>query len=163
MRRIMSEFLEIGEKSYYVWKNKSHPILIQFIEKYFDEKDLKEFLETGKINRLENVERSGEIKDKELEDHILFNAIVKIKEAGKFNINKLKGFWTEGFIRAVENADEYSKKALISELEKLDMKFWQHSNWKKITIEWIQENLSGLEVKLVMKYKERVIQSLSKK
>ena len=53
MRKIMAEFLEIGEKSYYVWKNKSHKQLINFIEKYFTEEDLREFLETGEIGFLE--------------------------------------------------------------------------------------------------------------
>lgn len=49
----MSQLLEISDKSYYVWKKKTHTKLIKLIENTFSEKDLEEFLETGKITRLE--------------------------------------------------------------------------------------------------------------
>lgn len=62
MRHIISELCDISDKSYYVWKNKSHSRLISLIEKYFSKDDLREFLETGKISRLEYTERINEIQ-----------------------------------------------------------------------------------------------------
>lgn len=53
MRKTISELCNIGEKSYYVWKNKSHTKLIALLEKYFSEEELQEFIETGKIEKLE--------------------------------------------------------------------------------------------------------------
>lgn len=50
----MSKFLGIGEKSYYVWKNKSHTELVKFLEQYFTEYELREYLDTGKMSKLEN-------------------------------------------------------------------------------------------------------------
>lgn len=64
-----SKLLEISEKSFYRWKNKNHKILIALIDKYFSEDDLIEFLETGKIKRLEKVE-----------DFNIENEIINIKK-----------------------------------------------------------------------------------
>lgn len=51
---VMSNLLEISENSYYRWKKKDHIKLITLIEKYFTTKDLEEFIEIGKISRIEN-------------------------------------------------------------------------------------------------------------
>lgn len=56
MRDIICELCGIGQKSYYVWKNKSHIELINLIEKYFAKEDLQEFLQTGKIQKLDYVD-----------------------------------------------------------------------------------------------------------
>ena len=67
----------ISEKSYYHWRRVSHPKLIQLLEKYFTEDDLTEFIETGKIERLEAKNR----KDIEYDDFILHIAVSKIINA----------------------------------------------------------------------------------
>jgi len=53
MRKIISNLCDISEKSYYVWKNKSHKKLINLLEKYFTKKDLEEFLLTQEISKFE--------------------------------------------------------------------------------------------------------------
>jgi len=53
MRNAVCELLEIGVKSYYVWKNKTHPTIVAFLEKYFKEEEIKELIETGEIKKLE--------------------------------------------------------------------------------------------------------------
>lgn len=53
---IYSKILEVSEKSYYRWKSKDHPILINLIEKYFSDDDLEEFFTTGKIKKFEEFE-----------------------------------------------------------------------------------------------------------
>ena len=55
LRATMSQLLEISEKSYYVWKSKTHTKLIKLIEDTFSEKDLKEYLSgpNGKISKFE--------------------------------------------------------------------------------------------------------------
>lgn len=49
----VSQLLGISKSSYYNWKNE-RPI-IQFLEKYFDEKELQEYILTGRIQKLENL------------------------------------------------------------------------------------------------------------
>lgn len=53
---IYSKILEVSEKSYYRWKSKDHPILINLLEKYFSDDELKEFLNTKKIQKFEQLE-----------------------------------------------------------------------------------------------------------
>lgn len=55
-RNVISKLCNISEKSYYVWKNKTHTKLITLLEKYFTKADLEEFLETGTIARLDTLE-----------------------------------------------------------------------------------------------------------
>ncbi|MDD5406979.1 MAG: hypothetical protein PHE73_08595 [Sulfurovaceae bacterium] len=57
MREIMSRLCNISDKSYYVWRKKSHIKLIMLIEKYFTKKDLEEFLSTGKISKYEGIKQ----------------------------------------------------------------------------------------------------------
>jgi len=56
MRDVICNICNIGQKSYYVWKNKTHTILIKLLEKYFNENELIEFLETGKIKKFESAD-----------------------------------------------------------------------------------------------------------
>ncbi|MGJ0312527.1 hypothetical protein [Aliarcobacter cryaerophilus] len=67
-----SKLLEVSEKSFYRWKSKDHKILINLIDKYFNEDDIKEFIENGKINRLENDDYKASNEDfkKEIIDTI---------------------------------------------------------------------------------------------
>lgn len=63
LRATMSQLLEISEKSYYVWKKKTHTKLIKLIEDTFSEKDLKEYLSSpnGKISKFELLEEQEEV------------------------------------------------------------------------------------------------------
>jgi len=51
MKNLIVQMLGISLKSYYNWKNSR--LIITFLEKYFSESELQEFLETKKIKRLE--------------------------------------------------------------------------------------------------------------
>lgn len=53
MKEEIKKILDISDKTYYNWKNQYRPI-ISLLEKYFTTKDLEEFIETGKISRIEN-------------------------------------------------------------------------------------------------------------
>lgn len=53
MRKVISELCGINERTYYVWKNKSHIKLVNLIEKYFTEQNLEEFITNGKIEKQE--------------------------------------------------------------------------------------------------------------
>ncbi len=68
MKELIKEILSISDKSFYNWKHEKRPI-ISFLQKYFKEDDLKEFLETGEILDLElflEYKKSKSNKDFEL-------------------------------------------------------------------------------------------------
>lgn len=55
MREVITKLLSFGsQNTYYQWKKQNRPI-IKFLEKYFSKEELEEFLNTGKINKLENL------------------------------------------------------------------------------------------------------------
>lgn len=53
MKKEICKILDVVEASYYNFKRQNRPI-IKLLEKYFNEDDLNEFLETGKITKLES-------------------------------------------------------------------------------------------------------------
>ncbi len=46
------KILDVSKNTYWNWKNQNRPI-ISLLDKYFSKEDLQEFLQTGKIERLE--------------------------------------------------------------------------------------------------------------
>lgn len=87
MRKVISELCGVNERSYYIWKNKTHPKLINLLELYFSEEEIKEFLDTNKIAKMEN------IINYEKKQNSLFNKIYVTKFSrndSKFNKNL---FW----------------------------------------------------------------------
>ena len=53
MRSTMSQLLEISEKSYYVWKKRTHTKLINLLESMYSKGDIDEYLMYGKISKFE--------------------------------------------------------------------------------------------------------------
>jgi hypothetical protein len=53
MQEEYCRLLDVSRNTYYVHKRENRPI-VALLEKYFTKEDLEEFLETGKISRLEN-------------------------------------------------------------------------------------------------------------
>jgi hypothetical protein len=55
MRKAISTLCGINERSYYVWKNKTHTKLINLLELYFTKEDIHEFIETNQISKMETL------------------------------------------------------------------------------------------------------------
>lgn len=53
MKEEIKKILDIADKTYYNWKNQNRPI-INFLENNFTEKDMREFLETGEIQKFKS-------------------------------------------------------------------------------------------------------------
>lgn len=68
----MSKLLEISEKSYYVWKKKTHTKLINLIEVNFSKEELDEYLKSGKISKFEL------LKEQELTSQYAANYYINI-------------------------------------------------------------------------------------
>ena len=91
MRDIICDICEIGEKSYYVWKNKSHKKLIELIEKYFTKEDLQEFLQTGKIKKYDIIKNYNYDELLELLNTDKKEDISSFEEYLIYNFNLKKG------------------------------------------------------------------------
>ena len=52
-RKLVSNLLGISEKSYYRWKEDR--AIFKLLEMYFSDKNIEEFLNTGKIQKFENI------------------------------------------------------------------------------------------------------------
>jgi hypothetical protein len=86
---IYSKILEVSEKSYYRWKAKDHKILIKLIEKYFADKELEEFLNTGRIEKFEIAQNNNYFINKSIKLYKMANSILPL-EAKKIFFEKLK-------------------------------------------------------------------------
>ncbi|WNY99939.1 hypothetical protein SUSP_002357 [Sulfurospirillum sp. 'SP'] len=104
MRDELCRLLEIGPKSYYVWKNKIHSKLISFLEMYLSEQDIKEFLEHGSIEKFEfaNLQDYG-------------NRVAEFVRL----LDKLRDFLYQDYIN-VTHTSYLEKKDDITDIEELD-------------------------------------------
>jgi hypothetical protein len=114
MRGIISKLIGISEKSYYVWKKKTHKDLISLLEKYFTNEDLEEFLETGEIRKFKDREVSLTLEER----------VEKIEE--EISWFKFKELWSwlyaahgEVVNWALANYRTLSKEQFYNELTKM--------------------------------------------
>ena len=91
----MSDLLEVSENSYFRWKAKDHPALISLIEKHFNDEEIVEFLNNGKIEQ-KNIsinkslfkkveEKANEygLSAKSYVEHLIINDIQSNKKVSK--------------------------------------------------------------------------------
>lgn len=165
MRKEIVKMLGNTEKSYYRWKEEGRPI-IAFLEKYFNQEDLEEFLKTGEVSRLES-DNSGveymlieyarynlKLKldtillnpmwidiSKKFPRKIFLDVIGEIKNSPKIDIQKYKS--KEYLIEKFE-----THKPVLDALNKRN---------KDLVIKLIRENLSNLECYVLIKYPEEIL------
>jgi len=91
----MSDLLEVSENSYFRWKAKDHTALINLIEKHFNDEEIVEFLNNGKIEQ-KNIsinkslfkkveEKANEygLSAKSYVEHLIINDIQSNKKVSK--------------------------------------------------------------------------------
>jgi len=69
-KETMAGIFSTAEGTYYKWKREKRPI-ISLLEKYFTKEDLVEFLETGKISKLEKPSENSYELDSVFEDYVI--------------------------------------------------------------------------------------------
>ncbi len=125
MKQAIKAILSISDKTYYNWKKEKRPI-ISFLEKYFTEEDLEEFLNTGKLEKLEYTQEIT--KDIYIHENIMIdNAIYTAKD-------KLKRFWGEKW-QEVRVGIKKNMKNIIAEI-KLNNENYTLENSKGILIHY---------------------------
>ncbi len=164
MKDAICQLLGISTASYYRWKEE-RPI-IAFLERYFRDKDLEEFLTTGKMTILE--ERGENYQDYLLIDYVKYNLKEKLNRI-LLNHSGLK--WLENiipkniFLKILKElsedpkieVDKYrSKEYLIQKIESYKVASINSLNKKKL-IGIIKNNLSNIECYVLIKYTEEFL------
>jgi len=128
MRDVICKICDIGEKSFYVWRNKSHKKLINLLTLYFTKKDLEEFLATGRIEKFDIINQNNFINQKIL--HKFF-----FEEYTNQRINlEFSDFLFPAFLKHIDNLiekeqEKYSKQKFVR------IKYFTKTNFYKFLIE----------------------------
>ena len=121
MKEAIKKVLSISDKSYYNYKEQRRPVIL-LLEKYFTKEDLNEFLETGKITKLENlpnfnkeVNRIVNKIEKRLIPNINVDDIMFIAKEFTFDLNRNIGYIADfrsftNWLRVHENLHRMRKK-----------------------------------------------------
>jgi len=159
------KMLGVSKNSYWNYKKQERPIIL-FLEKYFTENDLEEFLTTGKMTKLEEKEDS----------YLTFMLIDYVKYNLKEKLNKL--LFKTGVFNWLENiipkniflnilkeisedpkieVEKYrSKEYLIEKIESYKVASINSSN-KKQLVGIIKNNLSNIECYVLIKYADEFL------
>ncbi len=163
-KEIIEKFFETTEATYYRHKKQNRPV-IRFIEKYFTEEDLKEFLETGQINRLEENTISNtklEIYEGTLENHALYSAKYKLSDFFKGRI-LIKNILIDVLNQMSSNKNRYTientKQSLIEQLKGSEINWLKTKTQGKIDLlsEFVENNISDIEAYAMIKKPEVVL------
>lgn len=81
-RNLISKLLGISEKSFYRWKNER--LVFKLFSQYFTDNEIKEFLDTGKIEKFELINNKSVDELKELlnikNEQLILDEITRIEE-----------------------------------------------------------------------------------
>ncbi len=118
LKNIICKLLDISDVSYYRWKKTRE--VIPFLEKYFTKNELEEYLDTGKIEKLELIKSLSyeELKEKLSEESQSENINEVIIEHATYSLRDKMKIMTDG--TALDWLYHYfSKKILIKVLENI--------------------------------------------
>lgn len=170
MKKEICKLLDISDVSYYRWKQ-DRPI-IPFLEKYFTDLEITEFIESGKIERLELI-KDKSVKDlKKIMDQKVDNdafcystGLFKIKSLNirekailYHSINEYLPFNKVELIGSI-NKLELTKKAIQQVINTILLRKFSHKFDEKIgydfdrnhLILFIEKYLSDVEIELFLK------------
>ncbi len=155
-KEMVEELFGFTEATFYNWKRENRPIvkLIQYLEY----PALEEFLETGKIQRYENIEINEKV-----DEFILISAIQKIKIKSRKSGFKLKELMNpdliesvlplKSFLSSLYQANSMNKLLFYRQVELLDIE----EGWKSIIINFTTDEISQYEFEQLIKNKQHVM------
>jgi len=147
MKKQICELLEISPASYYRWRGKRKGLIL--LEKYFTEKDLDEFLRTGKISKMEN----KKTWNKKEEEFILKTAMYKIYSASQKQTDSSEHKVSQKlFIEALRDA--VTANELLDNLK--NQKSW-NKNIVQITYDFFINMISEIEFEALINNKKEII------
>jgi len=157
MKEIICEFLGISAASYYRWKEDR--LIIGFLEKYFNEEELTEYLKTNSIKRLEENNISNtklELYEKVLEDHALYSAKDKLARFFSGRI-LIKDILIDVLNQMSSSENVYTldniKQSLVQQLKGSEINWFKTKTQAKIDLisEYVESNISDIEAYVMVK------------
>ena len=160
------KMLGVSKNSYWNYKKQQRPIIL-FLEKYFTDKDLEEFLTTGKVSRLESQKIDDDFKGLILDDHMLHNVKFKLMtlSGGTFKMLEI----LQDALKDIDpNDDEFTlenaKQRLIDRVYAVEKNsIFKTKSKKEGVAQWIKDYLSKAEVYAMVKYPQTIIKLTSHK
>lgn len=161
---IASEILGCTLASYYNWDNQNRPI-IEILERYFSKEDLTEFLETGKMSKLEQEDEKTNLENIMIDNAVYSakNKYIKLFDDGFFNIARPAKDILKDVIESIDKNDESytldnAKQRLIDHIKSLELNWYslKAKNPKKqeLLYHLIEEYFSKIEVYVMIKHRE---------
>jgi len=163
MKQAIKEILSIADKTYYNWKKEKRPIM-SFLEKYFTQEEIEEFLETGVIHRLEEKKLDENLQSLIVDDMTFHNAVFKLRMLT--SPVGMKGI----FIKALETFDfddssftvENTKQRLIDRVQGIEKNNMFDTKSKIDTAgKWIDYYFSKLEAYIIVKRSKELLDILN--
>ncbi|WP_321469313.1 hypothetical protein [Halarcobacter sp.] len=165
--KLIENLFDFTRQTWSKWKIEKRPIT-QLLEKYFTSEDIEEFLNTGKISRLEqNTYTENKIDDINtlLIDNTIYQLKVKIFQL--FDLTLPKTIYTflakKILIRVLSKLNyedshykiNQSKHLLLDEIQNADIKLYETYKLN-VLIDIIEDNLSGLECYVLINNYEEI-------
>ncbi len=162
IKHAICKILDIADKTYYNWKQNKRPIIL-LLEKYFDQEELNEFLETGTIIKLEYLLKADDISSIDFKTiAVIFDKIEIYVQSN--NINR------EAFLikiyRTLRDIPDNDNIDLLSYLNNYDMVTFESlknmmlgSNLNDV-IDFYTTYLSQVEIKTMRKQKLYILPPL---
>lgn len=157
---LIAKVLGVTVKSVYNYEKENRPI-ISLLEKYYTDDDIQEFLETGKISKLESIELDNQFKQLILNDHMLHNAAHKLYllSSGTF---KMLDILTDA-LQDIDSQDDSftldnAKQRLVDRIYAVEKNSIFKTKAKKEGVAaWIEKYLSKAEVFAMVKHPDTFI------
>jgi hypothetical protein len=124
---LLVDFFCMSRNALYEWKKQNRPVIL-FLQKYFSDEDISQFLNKGKINYLEYLEDSKDVTNSIIKE--VFNNCQKLKK-----LPEIKEFGK--FLEKIE-----SKRA-----EKTWMSFKEYSEKEEEIWNWLNEEFHQYLIK----------------
>lgn len=171
MRKIITKLLGWkSENTYYDWKKQNRPI-INLLEEYFNKEELQEYIDTGRITRLEEktiVNTKIDVYENIMMDNAIYSAknkYIRLFDDGFFNLARpAKGILYD-VIESIEKNDESytlenSKQRLIDQIKALKLKWYdlkaKNPQKQELLYRVIEECFSKVEVYVMIKHREDI-------
>ncbi|MCG3672402.1 hypothetical protein ACN09X_03760 [Aliarcobacter butzleri] len=168
MYKVIAKLIGNTERTIFAWKKENRSI-INFLEKYFSEEDLEEYLRTGKIDRLEQDDRNiHKIDDINviLIDYTKYQLKDKLQKitdkntmewlwyffAKKILIKVLHNISSDNRTTAIMNSKEF----LLNEINDLKIDTIYKAK-RSVIMNMIEQNLSDLECYVLIKHYKEIL------
>jgi len=120
LKQAVSKFLNISDRTVYKWKTENRPI-INFLYTYFQKNDLYEYIETGKMKKLEVLQQMSNVSKYEMT--LMSRILESVEEYTITHKVNREGFLIKLYRTVRDYGGDTNK--YVNFLDNYDMKSWE--------------------------------------